>query len=107
MTRTQKLIIKQLLEGASIGISGRQIRLRDPGGNPISKVRRSTFDWLRKWDLVRRHRHFFVINRRTVRSMHGNSAAKRLYKGKPVAGLLQNPPPPRNGKERPTQPTLF
>lgn len=82
MTSQQKFIITKLLEGCTIFSAGPgKIRLRDPEGRPIGKVTYRTFYWLNR-NLLRKQKGLFVINKTKVRQLHGNSFAKRLYKGK-------------------------
>lgn len=94
MTQVQKTIISKLLDGHHIGVAGAGlIRLRDSECRPVLKVSYATFDWLNKWDLLHRRKNRWVINRKTIRSLHGNSAIKRLYKGKPGIQKVKNTPP--------------
>lgn len=95
MTHVQTTIIKKLLDGHHIGVAGAGlIRLRDAACNPVLGISRSTFDSLRKWDLLRKKKDRWVVNRKTIISMHGNCSLKRLYKGKLQDKILQNTPPP-------------
>lgn len=82
MTSKQKDIIEHLLQGctiASLGPSG--IRLRTPSGSPIMKISPRSMWWIKR-ELMRRDRRtgLWVVDKRKVRSLHGNCFAKRIYK---------------------------
>ena len=80
MTPSQKKIIHVLLSGGTIAPAGRSFRLRDIAGRPILNVTGQQIWWLKKWELVRRKKGLFLLDRRTVRQLHGNSFIKRAYK---------------------------
>ncbi len=93
MTYNQKFIISKLLQGATISASGPgQIRLRDAADNPLMKITDPTWDWL-KSNVLRKKKKLFLVDLRKVRSFHGNSFVKKLYKGKVAVGDKQNTPP--------------
>jgi len=109
MTYNQKIIISKLLQEATIAATGPgQIRLRDAAGNPIMKISGPTWYWLKR-NVVRKKKKLFVADLRKVRSFHGNSFVKKLYKGTVEIGNKQNTPPPIKRKSPvPTHgPTLF
>jgi len=81
MTSTQKRIIELLLGGASIYNGMKSgIRLRDTAFNPLIKIHTRTWTWLRCEKLVRKHKGLWVIDKRQVRDLHGNSFIKKEYK---------------------------
>lgn len=108
MTAIQKIIIGKLIQGHTIAAAGPgQIRLRDESGNPVLKISGNTF-YILKRDFLRKKKGLFLVDLRKVRSMHGNTYAKRFYKGK-TSAPVQNTPPLKRNRPGPTpdQPTLF
>jgi len=94
MTVNQKHVLSLLLSGHKIFALGpKTFRVWDNKKNPVANCRPATFDWLKKWDLLRRKGQLYQLNRKTIRSLHGNSAIKRMYKGKQVKAGHRNPPP--------------
>lgn len=83
MTKTQQLIVGYLMDGCSIANAlSNGYRLRDLCGRVILKVNPRTFNWLKKYGLIRKCNTVFVIDKRTVRAMHGNSLIKKAYRNK-------------------------
>lgn len=81
MTDTEKIIAGKLLEGHRInGSSPGCIRLVDPAGHPVMKISDAFFYEIRP--VLRKKKLLFLIDLRKVRSMHGNSFIKKLYRGK-------------------------
>lgn len=99
MTKDDKQVVGKLLEGCRISaLSPDCIRILDVSGNPVMKVTHTFFGELRP--ILRRKKKdlLFLIDLRKVRSLHGNSFIKKLYKGKATIPDKQNTPP-RKGKE--------
>ncbi len=81
MTSTQKKIIEALLKGATIYNGfGSGIRLRDEAFNPLIKIHMRSWGWMQREGLVRKAKGLWVIDKRQVRTMHGNSFIKKKYK---------------------------
>lgn len=99
MTNTEKIIAGKLLDGHRInGSSPGCIRLVDLTGHPIMKIPDAFFYEIRP--VLRKKKLLFLIDLRKVRSMHGNSFIKKLYKGTVTAPDGKIPPPryPKGGE---------
>lgn len=94
MTSHQKTIISKLLSGHHIVSNPGRILLRDAAGNPVLKVSARTFYFLQR-NYLRKQKGLFLVNLNKVRQLHGNSMAKRLYKGK-VSPVERPKSPPHN-----------
>lgn len=80
MTDVVKIIIQYMLAGCSIVGSGSSgYRLRSPDHSPILKINPRTWRQIRH--LMRKGKYgLFLIDKRKVRSLHGNSWIKKNYK---------------------------
>ena len=74
---------KKLLSGYTIAHCGPSgIRVRDTKGNPVEKISEKTYLSLRNKLMRKTKSGLFVIDKRKVRSLHGNCIVKRVYKNK-------------------------
>lgn len=97
MTRTQKDIIAKLLAGYYIVVShGREVLYRD-NAIPVMRMRWYDMKKIRPW-LKKDRKGRQTINLSTIRQLHGNHVAKRLYRKKIDITPLQNPPPKKKKK---------
>jgi hypothetical protein len=84
MTPLQKYIIECLMEGYTISTNGKfGNRLRTPSGAPVRRFGDRTLYWIKR-RLMRRENKtgLMIIDKRKVRSLHGNCLAKKIYKQK-------------------------
>ena len=82
MTHLQKAIVLSLLDGCNIANSCRNgFRLRTPQSAVIAKFYSPTFDSLKP--LLRKEKNgLYVLDKRHVRSLHGQAWVKKEYKKK-------------------------
>lgn len=80
MTNAQKNIILKLLQGHNITInSGQRYRVRDANHNPVQKLSPRTMRNIKHF-LRQEKSGLLVIDKRKIRSLHGNSWVKQKYK---------------------------
>jgi hypothetical protein len=106
MTATQKDIIAKLISGHYIVIShGREILYRD---NAVPVIRLKWYDSKKIRPLLKKDRKGrLTANLSTIRQLHGNSTAKRLYKGKLVMNVAKAIKKRKSSIVLPQGPTLF
>lgn len=81
MTQQQLLVIGYLLSGCSIvNARANGYRLRDMECHVIAKINPRTIQCLKSRCLLRKQKGTYVIDLRTVRSLHGRSLVKKMYK---------------------------
>lgn len=81
MTSLQKAIVQSLLDGCNIANCYQSgYRLRTPQTHVISKFYSKTFDSLKP--ILRKEKGVYVIDKRTVRSLNGNTWIKKEYRKK-------------------------
>lgn len=81
MAMIAKDIFLALLGGHSIfGYGKYGYRLRDASGNPVCRIHQASFDHFRHLVLRQTKNRAWVIDKRKVRSLHGNHICKKLYK---------------------------
>lgn len=82
MTSLQKAIVLSLLDGCNIANSSRDgFRLRTPQAHVISKFYAQTFNSIRP--LLRKEKNgLYVLDKRHVRTLHGQAWVKKEYKKK-------------------------
>jgi hypothetical protein len=79
MTEFQKQIFKKLLNGSRIVRHPAQIRVQDSEASPEAIIGERSFHKLKRF-LRKTKAGFFILDRKKVRSQHGNSSEKKLYK---------------------------
>jgi len=79
MTDAQKILITNLLAGCSIYGHQRGFLLRGTENNFLRKINPRTYRQVKQY-LRKEKNGLFVIDKRKVRSEHGNSFIKKTYK---------------------------
>jgi hypothetical protein len=76
-----KEIFKLLLNDHSIMSYGKYgHRLRDANGSPMLRIHNKTFEHFKYMYLRQTKNKSWVIDKRKVRSLHGNHICKKIYK---------------------------
>lgn len=81
MAMHAKEIFSLLLTGHSIAGYGKYgYRLRTPDGCPIARIHQHSFEHFKYLVLRQAKNRMWIIDKRKVRSLHGNHICKKLYK---------------------------
>lgn len=75
MTPVQKKVMTTLLNGGCITFG---YRVLDHNKNPVARIREKTFKGFKK--LLRKSGNVYLLNKKKVRSEHGNSFINKQYK---------------------------
>lgn len=81
MTCKEKRIYDEILTGGNIvAINETFIRLRDSKNNPVMNLTYNQLKKIKDTALRKTKQLFFVVDKKKIRAMHGNSYPKKLYK---------------------------